>query len=74
MPKMVKFLVENKSDLDDSQRKINFQDGINYSDKNKMEFFITSVKKNDGEIEKLFITLVNNLRKVYTNEELIHKD
>jgi serine/threonine-protein kinase RIO1 len=39
-----------------------------------MEFFITSVKKNDGEIEKLFITLVNNLRKVYTNEELIHKD
>ena len=62
MPKMVKFLIGNKNDLDKDRRKVQLKDGKKYADQNKMEFYETSAKVNDGTITDVFSTLANKIR------------
>ena len=57
IPKMVKFLVGNKSDIDKDRRKVQMKDARKYSDQYKMEFYETSAKVNDGSINDMFSTL-----------------
>ncbi len=71
VPKMVKFLIGNKSDLDKDRRKVPMKEGKKYSELNKMEFFETSAKVNDGSINDTFSTLANHIRKTYKDEELV---
>ena len=59
---MVKFLIGNKNDLDKDRRKVQLKDGKKYADQNKMEFYETSAKVNDGTITDVFSTLANKIR------------
>ncbi len=70
-PKMVKYLIGNKSDVDKERRKVQMKDGKNFSELKKMEFFETSAKVNDGSINDVFSTLAQELLKVYKQEELV---
>ena len=71
MPKMVKFLIGNKSDMEKDRRKVQLKDGKKYSETNKMEFFETSAKVNDGSINDVFSTLASHIRKAFKDEELV---
>ena len=62
MPKMVKFLIGNKNDLDKDRRKVQLKDGKKYADQNKMDFYETSAKVNDGTITDVFSSLANKIR------------
>ena len=68
---MIKFLVGNKSDFDKERRKVLFKDAKEFSDLNKMEFYETSAKVNDGSINDLFSSLASHIRKTYKDEELV---
>ncbi len=68
---MVKFLIGNKSDMDKERRKVMIKDGKKYSEANKMEFFETSAKVNDGSINDVFSTMANHIRKTFSDEELV---
>ena len=68
---MVKFLIGNKSDMDKDRRKVQMKDGRKYSEQNKMEFFETSAKVNDGSINDVFSTLASHIRKAFNDEELV---
>jgi len=57
MPKMVKIVVGNKSDVEKERRKVALKDGKRYADQRALEFFETSAKVNDGTIYDLFSTL-----------------
>ena len=59
---MVKFLIGNKNDLDKDRRKVQLKDGKKYADQNKMDFYETSAKVNDGTITDVFSTLANKIR------------
>ena len=65
VPKMVKFLIGNKSDVDKDRRKVMIKDGKKYSEQQKMEFFETSAKVNDGSINDVFSTMANHIRKTF---------
>ena len=71
MPKMVKFLIGNKSDMEKDRRKVQLRDGKKYSETNKMEFFETSAKVNDGSINDVFSTLASHIRKAFKDDELV---
>ena len=71
MPKMVKFLIGNKSDVDRDRRKVKLVDGRKYSDQKSMEFFETSAKVNDGSINDVFSTLASQIRKTFKDDELV---
>jgi GTPase SAR1 family protein len=71
MPKMVKFLIGNKSDLDKERRKVKIPDGKRYADQKGMEFFETSAKIPDGSINDVFANLANHIRKTFKDEELV---
>ena len=68
---MVKFLIGNKSDIDKERRKVQMKEGKKYSELNKMEFFETSAKVNDGSINDVFSTLASHIRKAFKDEELV---
>ena len=57
MPKMVKIVVGNKSDVEKDRRKVALKDGKRYADQRTMEFFETSAMVNDGTINDVFSTL-----------------
>ena len=47
------------------------KEGKKYSELNKMEFFETSAKVNDGTITDVFSTMANQIRKTFKDEELV---
>lgn len=52
MPKMVKYVIGNKSDVEN--RRVPRKDGSKYAEKNNLPFFETSALVNDGSINDVF--------------------
>ena len=65
VPKMVKLLIGNKSDVEKDRRKVMIKDGKKFAELNNMDFFETSAKVNDGSINDVFSTIANHIRKTF---------
>ena len=70
MPKIVKFVVGNKSDVDKDRRKIPQKEGRAYAQQRGMQFFETSALLNDGSINDLFSALATAIKKSFQESEL----
>ena len=46
------------------------KEGTKFAELNKIEFFETSAKENDGMINDMFSTLASQIRKTFKDEEL----
>ena len=71
VPKLVKVVVGNKSDVPKERRKVTMMDGKRYAEEMQMEFTETSAMVNDGTINDLFATLATQIRKTFKDEELV---
>ena len=69
-PKIVKFVVGNKSDVEKDRRKVQARDGKKYADARQMEFFETSAFLNDGSINDVFSSLATQIKKTFQETEL----
>ena len=70
MPKIVKFVVGNKSDVEKDRRKVQMREGKKYADSRAMEFFETSAFLSDGSINDVFSTLATHIKKAFSENEL----
>ena len=70
MPRMVKFLIGNKSDIEKDRRKVQMKDGMTYAKNRKMPFYETSALLNDGSITDVFSNLATEIKKTFNESEL----
>jgi small GTP-binding protein len=70
MPRMVKFLIGNKSDIEKERRKVQMKDGMTYAKNRKMPFYETSALLNDGSINDVFSNLATEIKKAFSETEL----
>ncbi|TNV75826.1 hypothetical protein FGO68_gene10410 [Halteria grandinella] len=68
MPKMVKYVIGNKSDVEN--RRVQIKEGRRYAEGNQMPFFETSALVNDGSINDVFSQLATDIKKAFDESEL----
>jgi hypothetical protein len=68
MPKMVKYVIGNKSDVEN--RRVPIKEGRRYASQNQMPFFETSALINDGSINDVFSQLATDIKKTFDESEL----
>ena len=69
-PKVIKFLVGNKSDIEKGQRKVSLKEGKEVADAHKMDFFEVSALFTKGDITGMFTEIIEKIRKNYNEKEL----
>ena len=68
--KMLKFVIGNKSDVEKSERRVEFKQGQAYKEQRGLEFFETSAVLNDGSITNVFDKLAAMIKLTFTEKEL----
>ena len=70
MPKMVKFIIGNKSDVEKDKRKVQLKEGKRYADQKGLDFFETSAMLNNGTINDVFSSLATKIKNTFEEKDL----
>jgi small GTP-binding protein len=70
IPKMVKIVIGNKSDVDRTERRVELKNAKQYAESKGLEFFETSAVVNDGSINDVFQKLAAMIKQNFSEEEL----